>query len=76
MSRNIEVYSNIEFLRARLLARDTYSAADEYQRQLERQNAGAACDHCGCESGHKIHCSLINPQAAAEIAELQRIASL
>lgn len=57
---NIDAYSNVEFLRARLAARDLHASADEYAKQTDRQNSGLTCSHCDCESGHKISCSLIN----------------
>ena len=77
---NIEAYSNVDFLRARLAARDLHASADEYAKQTDRQNNGLACSHCDCESGHKISCPLINREYAetksADVAELNRIFSL
>jgi hypothetical protein len=82
MGRNIDVYSNVNFLRSRLLARDVHAGADAYTRQLARQNSGLTCEHCDCETGHKVHCPLINREAAeaasfarSEPSEADRIAA-
>lgn len=60
-----EVY-NVDVLRAKLT-----NQPDEYQKQLDRQNNGEPCEHCGAHFGHRGHCGLINRNAgeAKRIAE-------
>ncbi len=63
---NAENVYNVDALRAKLTQQP-----DEYQKQLERQNNGETCEHCGAHFGHRSHCGLINRNAgeAKRIAE-------
>lgn len=55
-----DAFSNVNFLRGKLIGK----GADQYQKELERQNSGERCNHCGSDSGHYAYCPLINRQSA------------
>lgn len=57
---NINVYDNIDSIRAKFAGRQV----DEYQSQLIRQNDGLPCSHCDALSGHTRACPLINREVA------------
>jgi len=50
--------------------------SDEYSRQTARQNRGLDCEHCQCESGHKVSCPLINRESAEVCAQLEALGRL
>lgn len=78
MARYSEANGNFD--RLNKLRYELNGGVDEYTRVLALQNEGIECPHCDCRSGHKVHCPLVNREAAetrsAEISELNRIAAL
>lgn len=69
MGRNIDVYSNIEFLRNRLIARDIHATTpDKYVAAQREQNAGRPCPSCNSVSGHYAVCPLINRETAEAVS--------
>ena len=40
---------------------------DEYTRELQIQNAGGTCEHCGSSLGHRLTCPLITNATRAEM---------